>query len=366
MQPGVCRAVRCAPFPGLCIAVVKSVGMTLGQLAVRHGCELRGDPDSVVDRVATLTSAGPGSVGFLANPAYRSQLAATQATAVILRPADMGDCPVAVLLTQDPYVVYARVAADLYPSPPLRPGIHAAAVLGAATCVPATCQIGPGAVLGDGVSLGERVSIGANAVVGAGVEIGADTMISAGAVIYSGVRLGSRCIIHSGAIIGADGFGFARERDGSQIKVPQIGGVVIGDDVEIGACTTIDRGAIGDTVIADGVKLDNQIQVGHNVRIGAHTVIAGQAGVSGSTVIGTRCTIGGRVAISGHLVIADDVVIGGGTSVPGSILIAGIYAGGGTPADTLQRWRKNMVRFGQLDQLARRLRAIEKRINRDS
>ncbi|MCB1596679.1 MAG: UDP-3-O-(3-hydroxymyristoyl)glucosamine N-acyltransferase [Gammaproteobacteria bacterium] len=342
------------------------MGMTLGQLAVRYGCELRGDPDSVVHGVATLASAAPGSISFLANPVYRSQLASTRATAVILRTADAAGCPVAVLVAQDPYAVYARVAAELHPVPPLRPGIHAAAVLGAATLVPSSCQIDAGAVLADRVSLGERVSIGANVVIGEGVEVGAGTRICAGAVIYTGVRLGSRCIIHSGAVIGADGFGFARERDGSQLKVPQIGGVVIGDDVEIGACTTIDRGAIGDTFVADGVKLDNQIQVGHNVRIGAHTVIAGQAGISGSTIIGARCTIGGRAAIAGHIVIADDVVIGGGTSVTGSLLKPGIYAGGGTPADTLQRWRRNMVRFGQLDELARRLRAVEKRINRDS
>lgn len=342
------------------------VSTTLGELAVRYGCELRGDPDSIVDRVATLAGAGPGSIGFLANPAYRSQLATTRATAVILRAADAGSCPVAALLAKDPYVVYARIAADLHPAPPLQPGVHARAVLGAAVGVPESCQVGPGAVLGDGVSLGERVAIGANAVIGEGVAIGADTRIAAGAVIYSGVRLGSRCMIHSGVVIGADGFGFARDGDGSQVKVPQIGGVVIGDDVEIGACCTIDCGAIGDTVIADGVKLDNQIQVGHNTRIGAHTVIAGQTGISGSTVIGARCTIGGAVAIAGHLHIADDVVIGGGSSVPGSIPAPGVYAGGGTPADTLQRWRRNMVRFGQLDEMARRLRALEKRIKQDS
>lgn len=339
---------------------------TLGQLAVRHGCELHGDPDSVVDRVATLADAGPGSIGFLANPAYRAQLAATRATAVILRAADVGDCPVAALLAKDPYVVYARIAAELHPAPPLRPGVHPAAVLGVAIDVPESCEIAPGAVLGDGVSLGERVSIGANTVIGEGVSVGADTRIAAGAVIHSGTRLGSRCVIHSGAVIGADGFGFARDRDGSQIKVPQIGGVVIGDDVEIGACTTIDRGAIGDTVIGDGVKLDNQIQVGHNTRIGAHTVIAGQSGVSGSTTIGARCTIGGKVGIAGHIQIADDVVIGGGSSVPGSILKPGVYAGGATPADVLQRWRRNMVRFGQLDEIARRLLAVEKRIKQDS
>jgi UDP-3-O-[3-hydroxymyristoyl] glucosamine N-acyltransferase len=279
-----------------------------------------------------------------------------------VRAADAGDCPVAALLTKDPYVVYARIAADLHPAPPLQPGVHAAAVLGAAVDVPESCQIGPGAVLGDGVSLGERVSIGANAVIGAGVAIGADSRIAPGAFIYGGVRLGSRCLIHSGAVIGADGFGFARDADGSQVKVPQIGGVVVGDDVEIGACCTIDRGAIGDTVIEDGVKLDNQIQVGHNSRIGAHTVIAGQSGISGSTNIGARCTIGGAVSIAGHIRIADDVVIGGGANVPGSISVPGVYAGGGTPADTLQRWRRNMVRFGQLDEMARRLRAVEKRI----
>lgn len=346
--------------------MVQSMGVALGQLAVRYGCELRGDPASVVDRVATLDAARPGSIGFFANPVYRPRLAVTKATAVILRAADAGDCPVATLLTKDPYAVYARIASELHPAPPLQPGVHATAVLGAAVCVPASCQIGPGAVLGDGASLGERISIGANTVIGAGVEIGADTRIAAGVMIYPGVKLGSRCVIHSGAVIGADGFGFARDQDGSQIKVPQIGGVLIRDDVEIGACTTIDRGAIGDTVIAEGVKLDNQIQVGHNTRIGAHTVIAGQAGISGSTTIGARCTIGGKAAIAGHIVIADDVVIGGGTSVPGSIPVPGIYAGGGTPADSLQRWRKNMVRFGQLDEIARRLRAVEKRIKQGS
>jgi UDP-3-O-[3-hydroxymyristoyl] glucosamine N-acyltransferase len=181
-----------------------------------------------------------------------------------------------------------------------------------------------------------------------------------GVTVCANVRIGQRCVLHTGVVLGSDGFGFAREREGSYVKVPQLGSVEVGNDVEIGANTTVDRGAIDNTVIGDGVKLDNQIQVGHNVRIGDHTVIAAQVGISGSTTIGARCTIGGQAGFAGHIVVADDVVIGGGTSVIGSIRQSGVYGGGGTPADNLQRWRRNMARFGQLDDMARRLRAIEK------
>lgn len=337
------------------------MGTTLGVLAVRHGCELRGDPDVEVAGVATLRGAGPGAITFLANPAYRAQLRETRADAVILAPGDLADCPVAALVTSEPYACFARIAAELYPPAPLVPGVHRAATVGAGCIVPASAAVGPGAVLGDGVLLGERVSIGPNVVLADGTTVGPDTRIMAGVCVYAGVRIGSRCLIHSGAVIGSDGFGFARERDGRHVKVPQVGGVRIGDDVEIGANTSIDRGAIDDTRIGDGVKLDNQIQVGHNVTIGSHTVIAAQCGISGSTTIGARCIIGGQVGIAGHLAIADDVVVGGGASVTGSIRAAGIYGGGGTPADELRRWRRNMARFGQLDELARRLLDLEKR-----
>ena len=339
------------------------MGVSLGLLAVRYGCELRGDPGLVVDRVATLALADDRALTFLANATYRSQLATTRAAAVILSAAHAGDCPVAALVTPDPYVVYARIAAELHPGSPVEPGVHPSAVVGPGTVIPASCEVGPGVVLGRGVVLGERVVLGPRTVVGDRVAIGADSRLMPGVAVCSDVRIGVRCVLHSGVVLGSDGFGFAREREGSYVKVPQVGSVVVGDDVEIGANTTIDRGAIGDTVICDGVKLDNQIQVGHNVRIGEHTVIAAQTGISGSTTIGARCTIGGQAGFAGHIVVADDVVIGGGSSVTGSIRVAGVYAGGGTPADNVQRWRRNMVRFGQLDDLAKRLRDLEKRLS---
>lgn len=336
------------------------MGVSLGLLAVRHGCELRGDPGKEVDHVATLGGADARSLTFLANSAYRAQLAATRAAAVVLAPAEVAGCPVDALVTRDPYVVYARIAAELHPAPAVQPGVHPTAVVGSGTAIPASCEIGPGVVLGRGVVLGERVLLGPGTILGDRVAVGADTRLMPGVTVYADARIGARCVLHTGVVLGSDGFGFAREREGSYVKVPQLGSVAVGDDVEIGANTTIDRGAIDDTVIGNGVKLDNQIQVGHNVRIGEHTVIAAQVGISGSTTIGARCTIGGKAGFAGHIVVADDVVIGGGTSVTGSIREAGIYAGGGTPADQLSRWRRNMARFSQLDELAKRLRSLEK------
>ncbi len=333
--------------------------MTLGALAVRHGCELRGNPAASVDHVATLSRAGEGALAFLANPQYRSQLPGTLATAVVLGQGDVATCPVACLISSNPYLTYARVAAELHAPQRLQPGVAAGAHVGEGCRVAASCRVEAGAVLGAGAVIGERAYIGPNAVVGAKCSVGDDTHLMAGAVLYDGVRVGRRCLLHSGAVIGADGFGMARESTGAWTKVPQVGSVVIGDDVEVGANTTIDRGAIEDTVIGDGVKLDNQIQVGHNVIIGRHTAIAGMAGISGSTRIGERCIIGGDVAISGHLVVADDVVIGGGSRVAQSLERSGVY-GGTIPADEARRWRKNAVRFGQLDDLARRLLDLEK------
>jgi UDP-3-O-[3-hydroxymyristoyl] glucosamine N-acyltransferase len=337
------------------------MAMTLGVLAVRHGCELRGDPDTVVDHVATLSGASTGGLAFLANPLYRSQLAATKAAAVVLAIEDVNACPAPCLVSTNPYLTYARIAAELHPSKPPQPGVGRGAQVSEGSTVPGSCCVEPGAFIGRASVLGERVSIGANAVVGSGCTIGCDTRIMAGVVLYDRVRVGRRCLIHSGAIIGADGFGIARESSGTWTKVPQLGTVVIGDDVEIGANTTIDRGAIDDTVIGNGVKLDNQIQVGHNVVIGEHTVVAGMVGIAGSTRIGARCIIGGAAGISGHLSIADDVVISGGAQVTRSIDEAGLY-GGAIPAAEAARWRKNVVRFGQLEELARRIRHLESAI----
>jgi UDP-3-O-[3-hydroxymyristoyl] glucosamine N-acyltransferase len=341
------------------------MAMTLGGLAVRHGCELRGDPDAVVERVATLASAGPGAVTFLANALYRSQLRSTQASAVILAQEDAADCPVAALVCPNPYLAYARIAADLHPPAPLRPGVDASARIGEGCRVPPSCQVDAGAVLEPGVRLGERVHVGANTVLGAGCGIGDDTRILPGVVLYAGVHVGQRCLLHSGVVLGADGFGIARGPSGAWLKVPQLGGVSIGNDVEIGANTTIDRGAIGDTVIGDGVKLDNQIQIGHNVSIGNHTAIAAMTGVSGSTRIGARCMIGGSVGFAGHITIADDVVITARSNVTHSIGRPGLYSGA-VPADEARRFRKNAVRFGQLDELARRLRELERRLSEKS
>lgn len=335
-------------------------GARLGELAVRHGCELRGDPELRVDHVATLRNAGAGALAFLANAAYRPQLSTTGATAVVLAAGEAAGCPAACLVSADPYAAYARMAAELYPPTPICPGVAAGATLGSGCQVPASAAVSPGAVLGAGVRLGERVFIGPHCVLGDGTVIGDDTRLLGHCTVYPGVVIGARGIIHAGVVLGADGFGFARERDGRYTKVPQVGGVRIGDDVEIGANTTIDRGALDDTLVGDGVKLDNQIQVGHNVVIGPHTVIAAQVGIAGSAVIGARCVIGGQAGIAGHLTIADDVVVAGGSAVTGSIRRAGFYGGGPTPADDLPRWRRNMARFGQLDALAKRLRVLER------
>jgi len=337
------------------------MALTLGVLAVRHGCELRGDPDVAVSHVATLAGAGPGALAFLANPQYRRQLAATRATAVVLAADAADDCPVACLVTGNPYLAYARMAAELCPRPPPSPGIAPGAHVAPGARVAASSQVDPGAVVGEGAQVGERCVIGANAVLGDGVIVGEDTRVMAGVVLYPGVRIGRRCLVHSGAVLGADGFGIARGPGGVWTKVPQLGGVVVGDDVEVGANTTIDRGAIEDTVIGDGVKLDNQIQIGHNAVIGRHTAIAGATAVAGSTRIGERCIIGGTVAFAGHITVADDVVIAAGAQVVQSIERAGVY-GGPIPADDMRAWRRNATRFGQLDDMARRLRRLESQL----
>ncbi|NGX16786.1 UDP-3-O-(3-hydroxymyristoyl)glucosamine N-acyltransferase [Wenzhouxiangella sp. XN24] len=334
------------------------MALSLGELAIRHGLELRGDPETRVTRVGTLQNAGPDAVSFLANPQYRKQLAGTQAGVVILSPEFAAECPVAVLLSSNPYASYARIAAELHPGPAVVPGIRAGAVVdGSARVAPDAC-IAPGAVVEDGAVIGAGAYVGPNCVVGAGVEIGAGTRLVANVTLCHGVRLGARVLVHPGAVIGADGFGLAREPEG-WIKVPQLGGVTIGDDVEIGANTTIDRGAIEDTVIEAGVKLDNQIQVAHNVRIGAHTVVAGCAGISGSTTIGRNCMIAGAVGIAGHLQIADGTVVTGLSMVSRSIRKPGVYSGA-LSVDDASRWRRNAARFRQLDTLAKRVAQLER------
>ena len=322
--------------------------MSLGELAVRFGLELKGDPAQRVARVATLAQGAAGALSFLANPHYRRALATTRASAVVLAPADLAACPVAALVTDNPYLAYARIAALLHPVPSAEPGAHPSAIVSPRARIPASAAVGPLAVIEDEVELGERVVVGAGCTLERGARIGADSRLVGGVHLYPGVQLGSRCLVHAGAVIGADGFGFAPDR-GVWVKVPQLGGVRVGDDVEIGANTTIDRGAIEDTVIEDGVKLDNQIQVGHNVVIGAHTAIAGCTGISGSTILGRRCMIGGMVGFAGHLTIADDVVVTGCSLVSHSIHEAGSYSSG-MPTVPTRAWRRmvaHLRRFGE-------------------
>ena len=320
---------------------------SLGELAVRFGLELHGDPSLVVSRVATLSQAQAGAVSFLANPRYRRQMESTRATAVLVDPEHAASCPVAALIDPNPYLAYARIAELLHPQALAAPGIHPSAVVSGAARVSPSATVGPLAVIEDEVEVGERVFVGPGCIVQRGARLGADTRLTARVNICAGVRIGQRCIVHAGAVIGADGFGFAPDA-GTWVKVPQVGTVQVGDDVEIGANTTIDRGAIDDTVVEDGVKLDNQIQVGHNVTIGAHTAVAGCVGISGSTTIGRRCMIGGGVGIAGHLTIADDVVVTGCSLVSASIRQAGSYSSG-MPAVETRMWRRMVAHLRRLN-----------------
>ena len=331
--------------------------LRLAELAVRFGCELQGDPDALIERVASLQEASPGSLAFLANPRYRRFLAGTRATAVVLDAGSAAECPVAALVARNPYATYARIAQLLHPAPPVVAGRHPSAVVEAGAQVDASAYVGALACVAAGATIGPRAFVGPGSVVLGGAQVGADTRLVARVTICEGVRLGARCLLHPGCVIGADGFGQAPDA-GTYVKVPQLGSVVLGDDVEVGSNTTIDRGAIGDTLVGDGVKIDNQVQIGHNVRIGEHTVIAGCAGISGSAVIGRRCMIAGMVGVAGHLEICDDVAITGRTMVSSSIRQPGVYSSA-LHADEAKRFRRNAARFQQLDELARRVRRLE-------
>jgi UDP-3-O-[3-hydroxymyristoyl] glucosamine N-acyltransferase len=311
---------------------------SLGELAVRFGLELDGDPDARVSHVATLAQATPGTLSFLANSRYRRSLQTTRAGAVVLTADDAEGCPVAALIAPNPYLSYARIAELLYPETKAVPGVHPTAVVSPAAHVAASATIEALAVIEQEVQIGERAVVGPGCIVQRGARVGAGTRLVSRVNLYPGVVLGERGLVHAGVVIGADGFGFAPDR-GTWFKVPQVGSVRIGDDVEIGANTTIDRGAIGDTVVEHGAKLDNQIQVGHNVIIGAHTAIAACTGISGSTVIGQRCLIGGMVGFAGHLNIADDVMITGCSLVSASIREAGSYSSG-MPSVPTRAWRR--------------------------
>ncbi|MGH8172059.1 MAG: UDP-3-O-(3-hydroxymyristoyl)glucosamine N-acyltransferase [Rhodanobacteraceae bacterium] len=332
--------------------------LTLGDIAQRVGLELRGDPAQPISGVATLTDATIDRIGFLANPRYRPQLAATHAGAVILRASDADACRSAALIADDPYVAFARVAALFERIPALEPGIHASAVVASSARVAASAQVGAFCVIEDDASVGEGASIGPHSLVGRRCNVGAQSRLVARVTLVQDVTLGKRVLIHPGAVIGADGFGIAFERD-HWVKVPQLGGVRIGDDCEIGANTTIDRGALGDTVLEEDVRLDNQIQIAHNVTIGAHTAMAGCSAVAGSARIGRHCLIGGAAGVLGHLDIADRVTVTAMSLVTHSIREPGEYSSG-TPIQENREWRRNAARFKHLDEFVRRVDAGRK------
>lgn len=338
-------------------------GFALSEIAAQLSGELIGDPTIRIERIEPLESATPQGISFLSNPRYQSQLAASKAACVIVAPAmrEAAAARGAALVVADPYLTYARLtqwwAARARGNP--EPGVHASAVVHPTANVSRSASIGAFAVIEAHAVVDDGAVIGAHGYVGAAAQVGAGTRLAARVTLHAGCRMGQRGIVHSGVVIGADGFGFAPTPEG-WVKIEQLGAVRIGDDVEIGANTCIDRGALADTVIGNGVKLDNLIQIAHNVRIGDHTVMAGCVGVAGSAVIGSRCGIGGAAMILGHLSIADGVQISVGSVVMRSILQAGHYSGV-FPIDDNSAWEKNAATLRHLHALRDRVRALEKR-----
>jgi UDP-3-O-[3-hydroxymyristoyl] glucosamine N-acyltransferase len=331
--------------------------VSVGELAVRFGCELRGDPSALVDHVATLTGADARSLSFVANPRYKPQLAQTKAGAVVVDEGCAAECPTNALICKNPHAAYARIAAILHPRQLGPAGVHASAIVADSAQIDPTAHVGPLSVIGERCVVGPRVFVGPHCVLEAEVTVAEDVHLAARVTLCHAVQVGARTVVQPGAVIGGDGFGFASEQR-RWVKVPQVGSVRVGPDVEIGANTTIDRGAVEDTVIEEGVKLDNLIMIAHNVRVGAHTAIAALTGISGSTTIGKRCQIAGEVAIGGHLTICDDVVFLGTTMVSHSITEPGVYSSG-IPLEKATTWRRMVARFKRIDRLDARLKKLE-------
>jgi len=331
---------------------------SLADLSSQFGLQLRGDGNLLVDGVGTLAAAGPSQITFLANPSYRKLLPSTGAGAVILKAADLEICPTNCLLTEDPYLTYARIAALFDQRPKAGTGVHASAVIADSARIGKNVSIGAHVFVSECCKIGDGCTIGAGTVLETGCVLGQGCQLSANVTLGHRVRLGNRVLVHPGVVVGADGFGIAFNTDHWE-KVPQLGSVTIGDDCEIGANSCIDRGAVGDTVLEEDVRIDNLCQVGHNVRIGAHTAIAGNSGIAGSTRIGAYCLIGGGAGISGHLEIADRTTINGGSQVFHSITEPGKTWSGHLPSTPIQDWNRNLARLRKLDELARKVRALE-------
>jgi len=337
-----------------------SATIKLGQLAEFLGATLRGDKDKDINGLATLQEAGPDQISFLANPQYRKFLIDTQAAAVLLKPADADSFAGDALLVPDPYLAYARISHLFDPKPKAAAGIHPTAIIADDAVVDPAASIGAFAIVESGARIAAQVTVGAHCFIGARCEIGEGGWLAPRVTLYHDVRIGKRVVIQSGAVLGGEGFGFANEK-GVWQKIAQIGGVSIGDDVEIGVNTAIDRGALADTRIGNGVKLDNQIQIAHNVQIGDHTAMAACVGISGSTKIGKHCMLAGGVGLVGHIEICDGVFITGMTMVTHSITEPGSYSSG-TAMQPAAEWRKSAARLRKIDDMARRLQKLEKMV----
>lgn len=332
--------------------------ISLGELATQFGCKLIGDPDAVVEGVASLSRATPDSLTFLSNPALKDQLLATKAGAVILRSADADASPVASIIHDDPYACYARMAMVLCPPLAVQPGVHPSAVVAESAKVAESAEVGAHVVVGDRSEIGENVFLGPGTVIGADCKVGDDCRFIANVTLARRVVVGVRGILHPGVVIGADGFGNAMTSEG-WIKVPQMGGVRIGDDVEVGANTTVDCGALEDTVIEDGVRIDNLCMVAHNVHIGAHTALAALTGIAGSTTIGKRCMFAGASGAVGHITVCDDVIVAAKTFLSKDVATPGTYAAS-FPADNAKSWARQLARFRRLGKLIERVKKLEK------
>lgn len=336
-----------------------NTGFNLQALADYLGVELRGDPQCCIHRLNGLREASEGDITFLASAAYRRYLGSTRASAVILTRDDAENHQGNVLIVPNPYLAYARLSKlfdDIYR---IRPGVDVRAVIHESAVVSATVSIGPGAVVEENAVIGERTRIGPGTVIGRDVVIGDDCFLHANVTLYHGVSIGNNVVIHSGAVIGADGFGFANDREG-WVKIYQLGSVEIGNNVEIGAATTIDRGALGNTIIGNGVIIDNLVQIAHNVVVGDNSALAGCSAIAGSTRIGRNCVLAGGAGLVGHIELCDGVTVTARSMVTKTITVPGVYSSG-TPFEENQQWKKNAVRFNQLDSMAKRLSSLEKR-----
>ncbi len=339
---------------------MKRTNYSLKEIAAHFGGLILGNPETTVNQVATLENAQAGHLAFLANIKYRPQLSATRASAVIIGASDKEVTDLPRIVCDNPYVYFAKVSALLNPVVIFVPGIHPSAVIAEGACIDPTAHVGPHVVIGTNSKVGAGCVIMEGCSIGTEVSIGINTRLYPNVVVYHNCILGNRLVAHSGVVIGGDGFGIAMD-EGRWLKIPQIGRVVIGDDVEIGANTTIDRGALDDTVIEEGVKLDNQIQIAHNVRVGAHTAIAACVGIAGSASVGRHCRIGGGTGILGHTQIADNVEISSFTMIGKSIREPGTYTGI-FPFSSHEVWRKNAAQLRHLDDLADKIKALQQEI----